>query len=70
MPRFLAAAILLLLIVPARAEDWQRGLDQRQGQRQHQRVMSGFRDHGNAPGFGCGAARSACGALGSACGAL
>ena len=36
-------------IAPARAEHRHGGLDQRQRQRQHQRVMSGFRDHRDAP---------------------
>ena len=43
-------------VAPARAGDRHRGLDQRQRQRQHQRVMSGFRDHRIAPCVGCGAA--------------
>ena len=37
------------MIAPARAEQRHGGLDQRQRERQHQRVMSGFRDHFEAP---------------------
>ena len=36
-------------IAPARAQNRHGGLDQAQRQRQHQRIMSGFRDHFAAP---------------------
>ena len=44
------------VITPARAGDRHRGLDQRQRERQHQRVMPGFRDHLEAPWTGAGTA--------------
>jgi hypothetical protein len=43
-------------IAPSRAEQRHGGLDQRQSEREHQRVMSGLRDHRIAPCVGCGAA--------------
>ena len=43
-------------IAPTHAKNRQGRLDQGQAQRQHQRVMSGFRDHCDAPCFAGGAA--------------
>ena len=37
------------MIAPDSTEDRHGGLDQRQRERQHQRVMPGFRDHRDTP---------------------